>query len=217
MDIRSSPALALPIRGLDWFNARHPFSHNDHFHGWILRNLPANHGRALDVGCGEGLLAERLAERFTTVDVADDDAGMRAATSERGVPNVRLLDGFDSAEGPYDLVTMVAALHHLDLESALRRCRGLLSPGGRLLVVGLARPDTLADALWVTCSALANPVMGFVQHPFPTAGPPAPTPFPVRDPEHTFDEIASAARAVLPGAVVHRRIPFRYTLAWQKT
>lgn len=215
MDISAVPALGLPIRVLGRFNARHPFSHNDHFHGWILRNLPSRRDRALDVGCGEGLLAARLAECFRTVDAADDDAAMRAATDGRNLPNVRVLDGFDSAAGAYDLVTMIATLHHLELEPALERCRALIAPGGRLLVVGLARPDTFSDALWVTASALANPVMGFVRHPAPATEPTAPPVFPVRDPADTFDEIAAAAAAILPGAVLRRRIPFRFTLDWQ--
>jgi len=215
VDIGAVPALGSPIRALDRFTARHPFSHNDHFHGWILRNLPSRRNRALDVGCGEGLLAARLAESFRTVDAADDDAAMRAATDGRNLPNVRVLDGFDSAVGPYDLVTMIATLHHLELEPALERCRELIAPGGRLLVVGLARPDTLSDALWVTASALANPVMGFVRHPAPATEPTEPPVFPVRDPAETFDEVAAAAAAILPGAALRRRIPFRFTLDWR--
>ncbi|CAM3867822.1 class I SAM-dependent methyltransferase [Tsukamurella ocularis] len=215
MDVRTWRPLGWPIRALNRFNARHPFSHNDYFHDWILRDLPAHRGRALDVGCGEGLLAARLAERFHAVDAADADAAMRAVTAARRMPNVRILDGFDAADGPYDLVTMIATLHHLDLEPALARCRDLLAPGGRLSVVGLSRPETLADALWVSRSALINPVMGLLRHPAPATGPAPPPAFPVRDPRETFDEIAAAAAAILPGAVLRRRVPFRYTLAWQ--
>jgi hypothetical protein len=39
---------------------------------------------------------------------------------------------------------------------------------------------------------------------------------PVRDPVATVAEIAAAARARLPGAVVRRRLFFRYTLRWDK-
>jgi hypothetical protein len=39
---------------------------------------------------------------------------------------------------------MVAVLHHLDLDDTLARIPQLLAPGGRLLVGGLARPDSLA-------------------------------------------------------------------------
>jgi hypothetical protein len=40
-------ALATAMRDL---NARHPWNHNDHFHSWILANLPERRRTALDVG-----------------------------------------------------------------------------------------------------------------------------------------------------------------------
>ncbi|ADG78126.1 Methyltransferase type 12 OS=Tsukamurella paurometabola (strain ATCC 8368 / DSM / CCUG 35730/ CIP 100753 / JCM 10117 / KCTC 9821 / NBRC 16120 / NCIMB 702349/ NCTC 13040) OX=521096 GN=Tpau_1502 PE=4 SV=1 [Tsukamurella paurometabola] len=215
--ITASKAFAVPVRGLEWFNTRHPYSHNDYFHPWILKNLPQRRRRALDVGSGEGLLAARLAERFEHVDAADIDPAMRSATAERcaALP-VALLDGFDCAEGEYDLITMVAALHHLPLRESLLRCRELLAPGGRLLVVGLAR-QTLepADLIWELGSAVLNPVIGVIEHPRPHRGPRPQPPFPVAAPKETVTEIASAA-AGLSGARVTRRIPFRYTLYWTK-
>ncbi len=45
------------------------------------------------------------------------------------------------------------------------------------------------------------------------SGPDAPG-MPVRDPRHTVDEVARAARALLPGARVRRRLFFRCTLEW---
>jgi hypothetical protein len=43
VDVRNSanPVLAGGRRWLDRVNARHPWNHNEHFHGWILRHLPA--------------------------------------------------------------------------------------------------------------------------------------------------------------------------------
>ena len=63
MDARASanPVLASARRWLARVNARHPWSHNEHFHGWILRNLPARRRAAVDVGCGTGVLAGKLA------------------------------------------------------------------------------------------------------------------------------------------------------------
>jgi len=40
---------------------------------------------------------------------------------------------------------MVAVRHHLCLDDTLARIRGLLAPGGCLLVVGLARVNSLPD------------------------------------------------------------------------
>lgn len=45
MDFRTSdhPLVRRTVDGLARLNARHPWSHNDHFHPWILRNLPTRH------------------------------------------------------------------------------------------------------------------------------------------------------------------------------
>jgi hypothetical protein len=50
MDIRTYRYL--PHQALARVNARHPWNHNDYFHGWILRNLPAGRDLAVDIGCG---------------------------------------------------------------------------------------------------------------------------------------------------------------------
>lgn len=110
------------VRGLDAFNTRHPWSHNDHFHGWILRHLPVNRGRAVDIGCGRGLLVSRLAPHFEQVEGTDRDAAMRCAASERvaGMSNVTITGRqLEDLEPGLDLITMVAVLHHLDLERTL--------------------------------------------------------------------------------------------------
>jgi SAM-dependent methyltransferase len=65
----------------------------------------------------------------------------------------------------FDLVTMVAVLHHLPVERALREVRRLRTPGGRFLAVGLAPPRSTRDHLWDLASIVTNPVIGYVKHP----------------------------------------------------
>jgi SAM-dependent methyltransferase len=241
VDVRDSknPAVLAVARRLDQVNARHPWNHNEHFHGWILRNLPARRQLAVDVGCGRGVLAGKLALRFERVSGIDADAGMAAAAGARlaGDPRVTItrcrFDEFAAATadaGQADLITMVAVLHHLDLDATLAEIPRLLAPGGRLLVVGLAKVDSVADAAVDLMSSAANPVMGLIKHPRPvrpagraaTAGQlatpttPATPVMPVRDPAATVAEIAAAARARTPGASIRRRLYFRYTLRWDK-
>ncbi|GAA4402003.1 class I SAM-dependent methyltransferase [Tsukamurella soli] len=207
----------LALAPLHQVNQRHPWSHNDHFHRWILANLPARRCAALEVGCGQGELAATLAARFARVDAADADPAMRAATARRcaGLP-VTVLEGFAAARGPYDLITMVASLHHLDTPQALAQCTDLLAPGGRLLVVGLARPTSPRDIAWFTASVLANPIIGFAKHPRRHRGPPRPPAFPVRDPDESLGEVADLASDALPGSRLRRRVGFRYTLQWTR-
>jgi len=50
------------VAACDRFNQARPWSHNNHYHRWMLRQLPRTIDKALDVGCGAGDLARRLAE-----------------------------------------------------------------------------------------------------------------------------------------------------------
>jgi SAM-dependent methyltransferase len=175
-----------------------------------------------------GVLAGKLAPHFTHVTGIDADEAMAAAASARlaRAPAMTIrwcgFEEFASAagSGQADLITMVAVLHHLDLDNALARIPGLLVPGGRLVVVGLARVNSLADLAVDLVSAAMNPALGLIKHPRrarpadgPAAGQPA---MPVRDPGTTLAEIAAAARTHLPGATLRRRLFFRYTLRWDK-
>lgn len=216
-DHRLGAALPRIVGWLDRVNARHPWSHNDRLHRWIARRLPDRHGSALDVGCGRGLLAWRLSHRFARVVAIDVDDAQVAATAARcaGRPNVTARRmSFDEVDDRFDAITMVAVLHHLDPDDALPRIRRLLHPGGRLLVIGLARPDGPVDLAWDLLSAVANPLIGLVLRPRPVLVPPSGDPFPTRDPGVTLAELRAAFARHLPGARFRRRLGFRHTIEW---
>lgn len=221
MDIRrvEHPVVRRAAAALHNVNSRHPWSHNDHFHRWIMANLPDRRGTAMDVGCGQGALVARLAAEFTRVHGTDLDAGMRVEAARRcaGLTNVTIDDHqLDQIDGPVDLITMVAVLHHLDAEKSLTEVKRLLSPGGRFLAVGLAAPASIRDTAWDLASAVTNPIIGLIKHPRPASGIPLPPPFPVRDPQLSFDELGAMVEHVLPGATMRRRLAFRHTIAWTK-
>ena len=68
------------------------WNHNVHYQPVILRAVPANCGSALEVGCGDGMLACRLAERCAEVTAIDRDARMIALARDRArrlLPGVR--------------------------------------------------------------------------------------------------------------------------------
>jgi SAM-dependent methyltransferase len=215
-------------RWLERVNHRHPWNHNEHFHGWILRNLPARRRSALDVGCGTGVLVAKLTSRFTDVTGVDADRGMVEAAGGRLAANtratVRLTKFADFAstvdDGAFDLITMVAVLHHLDLRETLQRIPRMLSPGGRLLVVGVARLESPTDVAIDLVSAVLNPLVGLIKHPRPVRGSSGAAQdgpvMPMRDPTTTMADVALAARAVFPGCAVRRRLFFRYSLSWER-
>ena len=204
---------------LENLNTRHPWSHNDHFHSWILANLPQQRRSAVDVGCGRGELLAALSPHFTSVNGADADATMREHAAQRctGLGNVTIQDKeWTDNPGPFDLVTMIAVLHHLDVTSALHDVGRFLAPGGRFLAVGLAVPHSLRDHAWDLASAVTNPIIGYIKHPWPNPNSKQPPPFPVQDPTRTYDEMHALVDGVMPGADMRHQLGFRHTIAWTK-
>jgi SAM-dependent methyltransferase len=98
-------------------------------------------GRVLDVGCGTGALAGRLAQRGYDVVGVDPSAGMleimraRHPAAEAVVASGTALPFEDDR---FDLVLTVAALHHVAEPEAVRQTLDEMTrvsrPGGRILV-----------------------------------------------------------------------------------
>lgn len=198
-------------------NTRHPWDHNAAFHPWILTRLPQRRGLAVDVGCGRGELLATLAPFFARVHGTDLDQAMREASGARcaGLANVSIDDAdLDDLPQGADLITMVAVLHHLDVEDALGRVRDRLAPGGRFLCVGLATPVSALDHVWEAASTITNPLIGLVRHPWPaTETAPVPRP-PITEPTVGIAELARIAARIMPEARIRRHLGFRHTLEW---
>jgi len=64
----------------------------------------------------------------------------------------------DIEPSTYDLVTMVATLHHMDRQTGLARARDLLRPKGKLVVIGVSANKTPTDYAFF---ALVLPVVDF--------------------------------------------------------
>jgi SAM-dependent methyltransferase len=98
--------------------------------------------RALDIGCGTGDIARRLAPLVEQVDAVDFSAGM--IETGRRLPggtasNVRWIIGaVEDAplDPPYALVTAGESLHWMNWEVVLPRLADALSPNGLVAIVG---------------------------------------------------------------------------------
>jgi len=94
--------------------------------------------RVLEVGCGMGNFAERLA-RETTAEVVATDLSPRMVelTRERGL-DARVADvqNLPFVDGEFDCAVANAMLYHVDdLDRALSELARVLEPGGRLVAV----------------------------------------------------------------------------------
>jgi SAM-dependent methyltransferase len=193
------------------------WNHNVHYQSVILRAVPAGCGAALEVGCGDGLLASRLAGRCAAVTAIDRDARMialaRSAPPATGPGQVTFVEAdflaHPLAAESFDFACANTSLHHMDFADALTAMARALRPGGKLAVVGLAADGSIRDYL---AAAPAIPAGLACRAVHGTGDPGAP----VKDPEMTWAEVRAIARRLLPGVRYHRHLLFRYSLRWSK-
>jgi SAM-dependent methyltransferase len=203
------------------------WNHNTWYHRLLLRQVPAGAQRVLDVGCGAGALANRLAAAVPHVEGIDRSPAMIAAARAVAAPNVTLqvadvLDA-DLPDGAYDAVVSSAVLHHLPLAEALPRMAGWLRPGCVLTAVALPRGDHPRElpvdlagvaghhALGLAFTAL-RPLTGAELFRKEATH----DEMPVAEPSLTTRQVREQAGALLPGVRVRRLVYFRYLLVWRK-
>lgn len=203
------------------------WDHNAYYHGLLLRQLPADCQRVLDVGCGTGSFAAKLAERVKLVDALDSSPVMIELSRGRTGPNVNCLLA-DVMHEPlpaeaYDAITSISALHHLPLEAALSRLADALRPGGVLALISLPRPDLPRELPMELAAVAAHQVLGFALATRRRAGrrsrfspDPVNADMPVLDPQLTAGQVRRRATTVLPGVRVRRLLFWRYLLVWTK-
>lgn len=190
------------------------WNHNTAYHRWLIDIAERHRGDVLDVGCGDGLLAERLipVSRSVTALEPDPAAADRARQRLRDLSCVDVVEasfeGFDPGARRFDLITFVASLHHLDLRTSLARARRLLSPSGEIAVVGLSANRTASDWGWSACCLPLVVVNSRLHRETPDVG------VAVADPREGLAEIRSVAAELLPGAVIKRGLYYRYLLRW---
>jgi SAM-dependent methyltransferase len=200
------------------------WDHNAHYHGFLLQQVPAGCGEALDIGCGTGTFARLLAGRAQHVLGLDLSPQMIRVARERAacLANVE----FQVADvrqwrwpaARFDCVATIATMHHLPLAEMLARMQAALRPGGVLLVLDLFRGQGLAD---LVPGAAALPVSILlrllhtgrlrqtraVREAWAAHAP--------HDSYQTLAEIRRVCAEVLPGAQVHRHLLWRYSIVWR--
>jgi SAM-dependent methyltransferase len=201
------------------------WSHNSHYHNFLLGQLPAHIESALDIGCGAGAFCRLLASRSSRVLGLDLSPQMvrLARESSGGYPNVEYLQAdvmeWDFPPERFDCVVSVATLHHLPLEDIFAKMRGGLRRGGTLLVLDLFKYVTATDMMLGALALPAGVALRLINRE------------PLRDPpevrrawqEHgrydtylPVSEIRAISARALPGAKVRRHLFYRYSIVWKK-
>ena len=125
--------------------------------GYVRDRATLRGARALDVGCGGGLLSEALAREgadVTAIDLAPDLIKVaKLHRLESGVQVDYRLSAVEAlaeeSRGAFDVITCMEMLEHVpDPGAVIAACATLLKPGGRLFLSTLNRtPAAFALAI----------------------------------------------------------------------
>ncbi|MFD8753236.1 class I SAM-dependent methyltransferase [Kitasatospora sp. NPDC059577] len=205
-----------------------PFDHNDHYHRLLLRQVPPGCRTALDVGCGTGRFARRLASLGFEVEAIDSSeeaveaarASSAAAASEQR-PRFRHadIDQVELPNGHYDFISCLASIHHMPL-GTVRALRDALAPGGVLVILGCYPERTRTDWAWSLTAVPANAIARLIvavkeRISGVRRGGAGVLQAPVKPPTMSLEEIRQEAVVLLPGFTVRRLLFWRYLLVFR--
>jgi SAM-dependent methyltransferase len=192
-------------------------------HRTLLEHLPANAARALDVGCGDGLLTRAIAQRGIRVLGIDLSPRMIALARARTDPAARaeyrvadVMTG-DIPEKPFDVVLSVNTVHHVALGDIVPRLASLVAPGGTLLIQDVVARNGLRNfALNVIAAVHARFRRLVTRSRMP------------REVTALYDahgknekylepaQVAPTYVALLPGSQVIHHLEWRYSVVWRR-
>lgn len=189
------------------------WNHNAAYHPWLIDIAARHRGHVLDVGCGDGLLAQRLAPVSRSVTAIDPDADAVQRAAHRLAAHEHVGVSHEAFEtftpgSKFDLITFVASLHHMDLRASLVKARELLTPSGQIAVVGCVANKSVRDWVWAVICVPPARFGSWWHSETCNVG------VVVTEPREGLDEIRRIASDVLPGASVRRALYYRYLLRW---
>ena len=201
------------------------WNHNAHYHRYLMGHIPERCRRILEIGCGTGSFSRLLAgraERVLAIDLSPQMIRLAKARSKL-YPNIGFVEGdamtYQLPDGRFDCIATLTTLHHLPIESVLRKIRKALKPGGIFVCLDLYQRSNLSDLLF---DCVAYPASLFLT--LINTGKPKP-PREVREAyaEHgktdtylTLPHFEQVCADILPVALVSRHLFRRYSITWKK-
>ncbi|AFY59612.1 bifunctional 2-polyprenyl-6-hydroxyphenol methylase/3-demethylubiquinol 3-O-methyltransferase UbiG [Synechococcus sp. PCC 6312] len=129
------------------------WDHNNHYHRFLLKQLPSQRQVALDIGCGTGEFSRLLAKHFERVIAIDLSPNMIQVAQQRSRRfsnlDFQVADVLQWEPGAeqFDAIISITTLHHLPVERLLPNLKAVLKPGGRLIILDLLEHESWRDQL----------------------------------------------------------------------
>ena len=198
---------------------------NNHYHEFLLKQVPENCGNALEIGCGTGAFARRLAERCERVIGLDLSPEMIRVARERSRQfknlEFQLADAmtWKFPKSHFDFICSIATLHHLEPQrELLLKIKDALKPSGVLVVLDLVQSGSLAERMMDAVALGVSSGLRLI-HNGRLQPPPEVRKAWEQHGKHdhysTIEQVRALADEILPGSSVKRHLLWRYTLTYR--
>jgi SAM-dependent methyltransferase len=198
---------------------------SNHYHGFLLENLPPNPQNLLEIGCGIGTFSRLLAARSQLVTAIDLSPGMIeiAENLSKSHANIdfQLADVLetDFPDEHFDAIVSIATFHHLPLERLLPKLKKALKTGGKLLILDVTKMENIQDFFIAAAAVPLSLILkifhnGFVRQTKEERE--AWARHAETDRFLTFSEAEKIYSSYFGNAVIRRHLFFRYSVIWKK-
>jgi 2-polyprenyl-3-methyl-5-hydroxy-6-metoxy-1,4-benzoquinol methylase len=205
---------------------------NNHYHNFLLKQVPVNCDSALEIGCGTGAFSRALATRAKKVTAIDLSSAMIDVARSRShhCPQIEFEVGDVMTRAlpaaGFDCIATIATLHHLSHDDVLTKLKDALRPRGKLIVLDLYQPETnllapagLADQFLNVVALGTSATLRLVHNGRlrpPRAVRAAWEAHGKTDRYLTMDEVRTLYLSILPGATIRKHLLWRYSAVWAK-
>lgn len=203
---------------------RSGWDHNNHYHSFLLKQLPKKRNTVLDIGCGTGEFARLLAQRFNKVVALDlspntIDVAKKRSQDYKNI-DFQLADimQWQFPSFYFDAIISIATFHHVSVENLLPNLQNALKPGGKLIILDLLEQENIGDFFNDFIAVPLNWLFSFKnRHIQPSPAAIAAMREHLRtDKFLTFSQVKQIYLNSLHQAEIKKHLFWRYSLVWQK-
>lgn len=202
------------------------WNHNNCYFNYLLKNVPENIEKTIEIGCGKGELCYLLSQKSKSVigidlseKMIEKARGKYALKENMEFINGNILD-FQFEAHSLDLIITTATAHHLPYEWLLEFAKEKLKDGGKLIILDLYKASSFLDYSFSVFAVIPNIIMNLLYNHSIKKDDPHSQEIWRKHGEHdeysTLKEIKTMAKIYLKGFKIKRKLFWRYVLIWEK-
>lgn len=201
------------------------WNHNNHYHKFLLKQLPPNCENILDLGCGTGEFSRLLAnqaQNVMAIDLSPNTIKVAKQLSKQYANITFQVANMLTWEFPrehFDAIVSIATLHHLPVEKLLPDLQTALVPGGKIVILDLLKHESIQDSLSDVVAVPLNWVLRALRNHHTKLSPEAVEAMKEHlctDEYLNFSQVKQIYTNSLQGATVEKHLFWRYSVVWRK-